>query len=185
VEESETTNELLRMRAAVDKLDPEARLRLRNWINKSFDAWGLSRDDARTEAYDRLYYVTDFDRSNMRELQWNGRRKDRGLPPDTGGVYAIASDRDWLYVGKATSLANRRRDHAANLRHDSHQNALLQRHWKTNDEPIWFIVLERWPRDVRLRRGGEHPAELRWKRRLRPLYDREARKADVSLLIHP
>jgi len=76
-------------------------------------------------------------------------------------------------VGRATKLAIRRTNHASALRNNTHQNRLLQRHWNVTSDPMWFVVLERWPNTIsRFRRGlGEHPRELLWKSRLRPLYD--------------
>ena len=103
------------------------------------------------------------------------------------GIYAIASELDWLYVGRAVKLSTRRCVHASNLRNDKHPNRLLQHHWNETTDPIWFVILEtcedhlQFRREVR--RGIEHPRELVWKERLRPLYDRERRKGDISFLI--
>jgi hypothetical protein len=166
-------------------LDPETRIRLRNWIGSSFDGCGLQRVSDSETSDIKTFFASDFERTNMREYQVRGRLHDRVAASDFGGIYAIASDRDWLYVGQAKSLAKRRSQHASTLRNGSHANALLQRHWNARADPMWFVILDRWCDNMDVRRGIEHPDELKWKRVLRPLYDREVRKADVSLLIHP
>jgi hypothetical protein len=177
-------NGITEIKRMVAELSCEARVRLRQWLCASYDGNGRQKT-VTSDVESPLYRPSDFERMNVREFLRLGRLKDRGLPPDSGGVYALASERDWLYVGKAKSLANRRTHHVSALRHGHHPNILLQRHWDSSVEPIWYIVLQRWPPDVRLRRGIEHPDELRWKRLLRPLYDREARSADISFFIDP
>jgi hypothetical protein len=169
----------------IRELEPEARVRLRNWICKAFDSCGQPYPVETLDDIMEVYRVADFERANIREFQELGRYKDRGLPPNSGGIYAIATDRDWLYVGRTNSLAKRRCNHASTLRHGTHQNSLLQRWWDSNEEAMWFIILERWPDPVQVRKGVEHPNEFLWKRRLHPLCDRLGRKADISLLIQP
>ncbi len=177
--------DLRNLEAMVRRLDPEARVRLRHWISESFDGCGRPRASASEAKPFRAFVVADFEHTNIREYRPPGRLRYRRSPPDSGGIYAIASDRDWLYVGRAKSLAARRNDHASTLRHGSHPNVLLQHHWSGDDEAVWFVILERWSGAVSLRRGGEHCEELKWKRLLRPLYDREARRADISFFIQP
>lgn len=174
----------LPLRAAIALLPAETRLRLRHWLATAFDGCGNARKPLDRGTFIR-YRATDFVRTDMRMLQKTGKARNRDLPPHRGGFYAIASDRDWLYVGKTVNLAHRRVNHAASLRHNNHSNALLQRHWNQIDGPMWFIVLELHPDGYSMRRVGEDPGELRWKRALRPIYDREPRKADISYLIHP
>ncbi|MEA2689955.1 MAG: hypothetical protein QOD51_2562, partial [Candidatus Eremiobacteraeota bacterium] len=160
----------------IQRLECEQRVRLRHWIDGSFDACGRPRAvPLPIEAALKAYALHEFERANIRQFEPPGTRKYRGLPCDSGGIYALASDCDWLYVGKAKSLIARRNSHASALRHGSHPNVLLQRHWNHDNAPLWFVVLERWERNFPGRGAGEHRDELKWKRLLRPLYDRESR----------
>ncbi|MBV8367815.1 MAG: hypothetical protein JO036_02610 [Candidatus Eremiobacteraeota bacterium] len=171
----------------IKKLEPEERIRLRAWIGARYDGCGFERSDEVADSPLSLYFVRDFEHEDMREVKPAGFRAGQKRTWNVPGIYAIATDVDWLYVGRATKLAIRRTNHASTLRNNTHQNRLLQRHWNVTSDPMWFVVLERWPNTIsRFRRGsGEHPRELLWKSRLRPLYDREGRKADISFLITP
>jgi hypothetical protein len=156
----------------------------RAWICAEFDGCGFSRRSERAE-FAALYSIRDFEHEDMREYLAFAPRTTRFTAWTAPGIYAIASDRDWLYVGRATRLSLRRTNHGSTLRSGTHPNRLLQRHWDADSSPMWFVVLEQLGNDAEFRRGAEHPRELTWKRRLRPLYDRELRRADISFLVHP
>jgi len=166
------------------KLDPESLLRFRAWVCAAFDGCGFPRGSERDE-YSALYTIRDFEHEDMRILHKFARHTSRYSAWTVPGIYAIASDRDWLYVGRARRLSTRRINHGSTLRSGTHANRLLQRHWDVDSDPMWFVVLEQLGADVAFRRGAEHPRELVWKRRLRPLYDREQRRGDISFLVHP
>jgi hypothetical protein len=163
----------------------EERARIREWVLTAFDDGGMRRSiEERVD--ERPFVLEDFARTNL--------RLDRGiwLPsgPPTGSalkcVYAIASERDWLYVGYTSNVRFRRTRHAASLRTGHHHNRLLQRHWSDDAGEIWFLILEPIYEGLpRNRRGVQHHLELVWKRRLRPLYDREPRRADISFFLEP
>lgn len=174
------------IKAQIDRLECEDRVRLRGWLGASFDGCGSRRSEAAAEYLQVIYRPDHFRRDDMRRLRPN--RPPWDVTWYHSGIYAIASESDWLYVGRAVKLSTRRCVHASNLRKDKHPNRLLQRHWNRSSDPMWFVILETWEDDLQfrrnVRRGIEHPQELVWKQCLRPLYDHELRKRDISFLVH-
>lgn len=172
------------LRDTIQKASPETRCRLRDWMDETFDNAGFRRAAAvervSTEpvALDGRTY-TDVRRTDVFWIPSSSTPVGR-----TAGIYAFASGCDWLYVGFSCDVAGRRTSHMAALRHDKHPNRLLQRYWDA-DEPMWFILLEILPLEKGYRRQGQHPAEIQWKRRLRPVCDRESRNTHVSFLVAP
>lgn len=154
--------------------------RLRRWISVAYDESGL-----RTRADLDRPAITSSIHTNLRQPhRWSHVAPNLPSGLERAGIYGIASNYAWLYVGFAKNIALRRTNHATNLRNGKHHNRLLQRHWDRENTPLWFVVLQLlepvFDRGV-LR--GEHPEEFAWKKRLRPIYDREARRSDVSLLL--
>ncbi|HEX3465455.1 MAG TPA: hypothetical protein VHS78_15510 [Candidatus Elarobacter sp.] len=177
---------LREIKAEIEGLESEDRVRLRAWLGASFDGCGIRRSDDRAELHHVVYRAEGFLHDDMRTLRPD--RRPTNLAWHLPGIYAIASECDWLYVGRAVHLSTRRCVHASNLRKNKHPNRLLQRHWNSTAAPIWFVILETCEDELQfrrnVRRGIEHPRELVWKQRLRPLYDHEARKRDISFLVH-
>jgi hypothetical protein len=174
------------VRIEVACLEPAERVRLRSWLGAHFDGCGNIRE-RQGELQRHLYQLTEFVRDDLR-VSYRARHL-QDLAWYQPGIYGIASESDWLYVGRTVKLSVRRTNHACTLRFGKHPNRLLQSHWDRTAEPMWFVILESTPSEVdfrhQVRRGVEHPRELVWKQRLRPLYDLEARKLDVSFLLHP
>ena len=106
------------------------------------------------------------------------------MPDWWHGIYAIASDSDWLYVGFSRDVVGRRTSHMTALRHHCHSNRLLQRYWD-GGAPMRFVLLQILQLEINHRQRGQNPAEIQWKRRLRPVCDRESRTAQISFLLDP
>lgn len=163
----------------------EERAHIREWLMRTFDNSGAPRRTAEHgEENTTLFALERLIRTNLRAptvtwLPWS---------PSSGShfrwVYAIASERDWLYVGFTANARLRRNSHATSLRTGKHHNRLLQRHWNGGYGAIWFAILETIEDgSTRNRHGDQHPSEIKWKRRLRPLYDLEPRRRGISFFI--
>jgi GIY-YIG catalytic domain len=162
----------------------EERARIREWLLRAFDDCGVPRKVEEQDEAPR-FELASLVRTNLRAstVTWLPSPPPSG--PHIKYIYAIASERDWLYVGFTANIRLRRTHHAAALRTGNHHNRLLQRHWVDDPGTIWFAILETIDEPTRNRHGVQHPSEIKWKRRLRPLYDREAKRADISFFIGP
>ena len=107
MEEITSERRLDHLKDAARKLDREGLLRFRAWICAEFDGCGFSRRSERAE-FAALYSIRDFEHEDMREYLAFAPRTTRFTAWTAPGIYAIASDRDWLYVGRATRLSLRR-----------------------------------------------------------------------------
>ncbi len=151
----------------------EERARIREWLLRAYDDDGVSLHAAHDEDTTR-FKLERLLRTNLRAptVTWIPWTPPSG--PRFKWVYAIASERDWLYVGFTANVRLRRNRHAATLRTGKHHNRFLQRHWNDHREAIWFAILETLDDgSSRNRHGDQHPSEIKWKHRLRPLYDGE------------
>ena len=177
---------LERMKRQLATAHSEERARIRTWLLTAFDDCGVPRPTTENEEDSTVLELERFPRTNLRAPSVLWLPSTPPLGPRLKWIYAIASERDWLYVGFTANVRLRRTRHAATLRTGNHHNRLLQRHWNDDRGEIWFAILEIIDGDVtRNRHGVQHPSEIKWKRRLRPLYDREPRRADVSFFIGP
>jgi hypothetical protein len=178
-----TASAFERLRDDVEGAHPEVRSRLRDWMDEAFDNARFHRaipvDHVCTEPVvleGRTH--TDVRRKDVFWLSYSAPP-----PRRLAGVYAFASECDWLYLGFSCDLISRRTSHTTPLRHHKHPNQLLQRYWDKGG-PMWFVILETIVLEKRIRQG-QHPAELQWKRRLRPICDRESRNTHISLFFDP
>src|SRR5579875_501812 len=89
---------------AVRALSPEERVRCRYWIMEAFDGCGFPRTSSPCSDVRVEYRVTDFPCIDMRQRYRAGHTAQQNITRAVGGIYAIASDSDWLYVGRATCL---------------------------------------------------------------------------------
>jgi hypothetical protein len=170
------------LRDRITAMPAEQRAKLRRWLVRCFDHYGSLRSDTEDLPVEHPK-LEDFVRTNLRSnfVRWTLRFPY--FSADVAAIYAIASDTEWLYVGRTSNLRLRRTSHAATLRSGTHSNDFLQRYWNCYSGPIYIALLEPLCSDERVARGGQHPRELRWKRILQPIYDREALPKGVSLMI--
>ena len=170
------------LREGVDGAPPEVRSRLRDWMDETFDNAGFHRAFQIEHVCSEPVVLEGRTHTDLRrdDVFWNSDSPPRGRQ---AGVYAFASAHDWLYLGFSCDLMSRRTSHTTALRHHKHPNRLLQRYWD-DGAPMWFVILETLVLEKRIRQG-QHPTELRWKRRLRPICDRESRSTHVSFLFNP
>lgn len=173
------------LRTQVELASAETRVRLRDWLEATYDGSGFKRRNIiPLVPYERVDFASRL-HTDLRAgcVVWKNLNSTADL--ERPAIYAIATAEDWLYVGFTRDIRLRRNNHTTTLRNRRHPNAALQRHWIEATGDLWFIVLELFANNSDLGRiRGKHEREIYWKRRLRPLCDYEPRRIDVSFLLN-